>query len=159
MSQSVVVFVPSTDPVDDHAVACGLGFKREKIDWNAGPRIIGFQRNVNVPTDMAEQSGTYYLFSGKSLVHIGSTAHRNLGACLSAHTRDGFKSKWDNFNFFGLREVRSDGTLGEELTKIPTRRYICLQGAMAAFASPGCEYSKWMISQAKLIKFKQGLPK
>jgi hypothetical protein len=146
-------------PGDDHPIACGLHFKRAAVDWAASPKIIGVQRKDNLQTDMAGQTGIYHLLSGSELIHVGSAIDRDLGTCLSEHTRDEFSSKWDHFNFIGFREVRSDGTLGQEPTQIASKRLICLQVAMIALASPGCEFSKRAIVDAKLTKFKQGLAK
>jgi hypothetical protein len=154
MSKSKVeISLSPTGPGDDHPIACGLRFKRAAVAWAASPKIIAVQRKGNLLVDMTGQTGIYQLLSGKNIIYKSGTANRDLGTCLSEHTRDEFSSEWDHFNFFGFREVRSDGTLGKELNMVTWHRFFCFT-LVVNTAGHGC--SKRAISGAKMIKFKQG---
>jgi len=91
----------------------GMFWRRNGIEWNATPRILGMQQIGATPVDFCRQLGIYLLYDGREVIYIGRTTDRPLGRRLYEHTIDRMAVRWDRFSWFGLLPVSETGTLGE----------------------------------------------
>lgn len=99
--------------------AFGMFWRREWVEWNAKPKLMGVQQEGATPVNFAEQTGVYLLHDGREVVYVGRMTENRLAARLSEHTRDRLNGRWDRFSWFGLLDVTEDGNLAEiELNSI-----------------------------------------
>lgn len=92
--------------------AYGLHWEEERISWGKG-EILGRQRGTSSRVNFAEQKGVYLLHQGDSAVYVGRASHGFLHARLNRHRRSSKALRWNNFSWFGFREVNDDGRLGD----------------------------------------------
>jgi hypothetical protein len=91
----------------------GMFWRRDGIEWNAVPRLLGMQQIGATPVNFCKQLGIYLLYDGREVIYVGRTTDRPLGRRLYEHTADRMSSRWDRFSWFGLLPVSETGTLGE----------------------------------------------
>lgn len=93
--------------------AFGMFWRREWVEWNSKPKLMGVQQEGATPVNFAEQTGVYLLHDGREVVYVGRMTENRLAARLSEHTRDRLNGRWDRFSWFGLLYVTNDGNLAE----------------------------------------------
>jgi hypothetical protein len=99
----------------------GHFWNRDYVDWGrrgAAGRMEGYVVQDRRPfiVDFRDQIGVYILFtSTREAVYVGQAGmgdHR-LFIRLKQHTRDHLRDRWQNFSWFGMREVNQRGDLSE----------------------------------------------
>ncbi len=90
----------------------GMFWRRDAIEWNASPRIIGMQQIGAETVDFSKQTGIYLLYDGREVIYVGRATERPPGKRLHEHTLDRFSSRWDRFSWFGVLPVSDNGELG-----------------------------------------------
>jgi hypothetical protein len=90
----------------------GMFWRREEIQWQAVPKLLGMQQLGATPVDFNKQLGIYLLYDGREVIYIGRTTDRPLGKRLYEHTHDRMAARWDRFSWFGLLPVSDSGQLG-----------------------------------------------
>jgi hypothetical protein len=90
--------------------AFGMYWRRELVIWTRGSRILGRQSGGSSDVDFGPQQGLYLLHDRDRVIYVGR-ADDTMFARLKAHTLDRLSGRWDRFSWFGLRAVKSDGTL------------------------------------------------
>jgi hypothetical protein len=90
----------------------GMFWRRDAIQWNASPKILGMQQLGATPVNFNNQLGIYLLYDGREVIYIGRTTDRPLGRRLFEHTVDRLAARWDRFSWFGLLPVSDSGNLG-----------------------------------------------
>ncbi|MGE3966360.1 MAG: HTH domain-containing protein [Planctomycetota bacterium] len=93
--------------------AFGMYWRRELVDWAlANPKLLGQQQEGSTSVDFANQQGVYLLHDGREVVYVGrSEALKGIGSRLRAHTKDRHNGRWDRFSWFGVLNVKEDGSL------------------------------------------------
>lgn len=91
----------------------GMFWRRDEVEWNAVPRLLGMQRIGATPVDFCKQIGIYLLYDGREVIYVGRTTDRPLGRRLYEHTADRMSARWDRFSWFGLLPVSETGALGK----------------------------------------------
>ena len=106
----------ATDETGSIAVAAyGLHWERARVDWSAN-RLLGYDVSLTPDDsiDFADQQGVYLLHDLHSVVYVGRTSAK-VGGLLtrlkSHHNRREWAGKWKWFSWFGIREVKEDGTM------------------------------------------------
>ena len=92
--------------------AFGMYWRREEVIWAGKPRLFGRQGAGATEVNFSEQIGVYLLHDRDRVIYVGRAAD-TLFARLRAHTTDRLGGRWDRFSWFGLRNVREDGSLAE----------------------------------------------
>lgn len=92
--------------------AFGMFWQRDQVIWSGRPKIMGRQGLGATTVNFSEQVGVYLLHDRERVIYVGR-ASDTLFARLKFHTTDRLGGRWDRFSWFGLRDVRSDGTLSE----------------------------------------------
>jgi hypothetical protein len=107
------VFV-AEDNVEPTAIeALGMYWRRDLVEWNNSPKLIGQQQRGATEVDFAGQRGVYLLHDGRDTVYVGRVTDRPLGRRLFEHTTDRLNGRWDRFSWFGVCKVHDDGKLTE----------------------------------------------
>src|SRR5262249_51477942 len=96
----------------DIVTSFGMFWRRNAVEWNATPKLLGMQQIGATPVDFNKQLGIYLLYDGREVIYIGRTTDRPLGLRLYEHTSDRLAVRWDRFSWFGLLPVSESGTLG-----------------------------------------------
>jgi len=96
----------------DIVTSFGMFWRREAVDWNASPKLLGMQQIGATPVNFNKQLGIYLLYDGREVIYIGRTTDRPLGKRLYEHTSDRMAVRWDRFSWFGLLPVSDTGELG-----------------------------------------------
>lgn len=93
--------------------AFGMYWRRELVDWAVtSPKLLGQQQEGSTSVDFANQQGVYLLHDGREVVYVGrSEAKKGIGSRLRAHTKDRHNGRWDRFSWFGVLNVKEDGSL------------------------------------------------
>ena len=86
-------------------------WRRNAVQWNATPKLLGMQQQGATPVDFNKQLGIYLLYDGREVIYIGRTTDRPLGRRLYEHTFDRLAVRWDRFSWFGLLPVSENGNL------------------------------------------------
>lgn len=92
--------------------AFGMFWQRDQVIWSGRPKIMGRQGLGATTVNFSEQVGVYLLHDRERVIYVGR-ASDTLFARLKFHTTDRLGGRWDRFSWFGLRDVRTDGTLSE----------------------------------------------
>jgi hypothetical protein len=103
------------DDVDEqYAVftAFGMFWRRESVEWNRNPKLLGMQQIGATPVDFNDQRGIYLLYDGREVIYVGRVTDRALGLRLYEHTVDRLATRWNRFSWFGLVPVTDSGSLG-----------------------------------------------
>lgn len=95
--------------------AFGMYWQRELVLWSGTPRLLGRQGIGASAVNFQSQVGVYLLHDRDRVIYAGR-ATDTMFARLKAHTGDRLGGRWDRFSWFGLRGVRSDGTLADPPT-------------------------------------------
>jgi hypothetical protein len=115
-AQSKDLVNASASPEDDNTAgalqAFGMFWQRDQVIWSGKPKIMGRQGLGATTVNFSEQVGVYLLHDRERVIYVGR-ASDTLFARLKFHTTDRLGGRWDRFSWFGLRDVRSDGTLSE----------------------------------------------
>jgi len=90
----------------------GMFWRKEAIEWNATPKLLGMQQIGATPVDFYKQLGIYLLYDGREVIYVGRTTDRPLGKRLYEHTVDRMSARWDRFSWFGLLPVSETGNIG-----------------------------------------------
>lgn len=90
----------------------GMFWRRNAIEWQSTPKILGMQQIGAQPVDFHKQVGIYLLYDGREVIYVGRATDRPLGRRLYEHTADRLSSRWDRFSWFGLLPVSAEGDLG-----------------------------------------------
>lgn len=91
----------------------GMFWRRDFVDWNSTPKILGMQQLGASPVDFYNQIGIYLLYDGREIIYVGRSTNRPLGRRLYEHTADRLSTRWDRFSWFGLLPVSDKGQLGK----------------------------------------------
>lgn len=91
----------------------GMFWRRDFVDWNSSPRLLGMQQIGAEPVDFYGQVGIYLLYDGREIIYVGRSTDRPLGKRLYEHTADRLSTRWDRFSWFGLLPVSEEGELGK----------------------------------------------
>lgn len=97
--------------------AFGMFWQRELVLWSSNPGILGRQQLGADPVNFAEQLGVYLLHDGREVVYVGRSVDRPLGRRLYEHTQDRLRGRWNRFSWFGLLNVKEDGSLENTIAK------------------------------------------
>ncbi|MEW6621013.1 MAG: HTH domain-containing protein [bacterium] len=89
----------------------GMFWRRDSIEWNATPKILGFQQIEAKPVNFYEQLGIYLLYDNREVIYVGRATERPLGKRLYEHTIDRLSTRWDRFSWFGFLPVSEEGVL------------------------------------------------
>lgn len=92
--------------------AFGMFWQRDRVIWTGKPKIMGRQGLGATTVNFSEQVGVYLLHDRERVIYVGR-ASDTLFTRLKFHTTDRLGGRWDRFSWFGLRDVRPDGTLSE----------------------------------------------
>ncbi|MEZ4605897.1 MAG: winged helix-turn-helix domain-containing protein [Deinococcales bacterium] len=57
----------------------GMFWRRESIDWNSKPKLLGMQQIGATPVDFCYQLGIYLLYDGREVIYVGRSTDRPLG--------------------------------------------------------------------------------
>ena len=95
--------------------ALGMYWTRDAVLWAREPKLLGKQQIGADPVDVSGQVGVYLLYDGREAIYVGRSIDRPLGIRLYEHTQDRLRARWNRFSWFGLREVRENGTLNKEI--------------------------------------------
>ena len=87
-------------------------WRRNAVEWQATPKLLGKQQVGATPVDFNKQLGIYLLYDGREVIYIGRTTDRPLGRRLFEHLSDRLAARWDRFSWFGLLPVSEAGNLG-----------------------------------------------
>jgi hypothetical protein len=90
----------------------GMFWRKEFIEWNSMPKILGMQQIGSKVVDFCKQLGIYLLYDGREVIYVGRSTDRPLGKRLYEHTIDRLSARWDRFSWFGLLPVSDDGQIG-----------------------------------------------
>lgn len=90
----------------------GMFWRRDAVEWNSSPKLLGMQQIGATPVDFLKQLGIYLLYDGREVIYVGRTTDRPLGRRLYEHTLDRMSARWDRFSWFGLLPVSETGELG-----------------------------------------------
>lgn len=90
----------------------GLFWRADNVFWgwqNNDGRLLGVPAN-NLraeQVDFGERTGIYVLYSDYDIIYIGQTgnADQKLLKRLRQHRRDPLADRWNQFSWFGLRQV------------------------------------------------------
>jgi len=91
----------------------GMFWRKEAIEWNSTPKLLGMQQIGATPVDFYKQLGIYLLYDGREVIYVGRTTERPLGKRLYEHTVDRMSARWNRFSWFGLLPVSEAGNIGE----------------------------------------------
>ena len=91
----------------------GMFWRRDFVDWNSRPKILGMQQLGTAPVNFCDQIGIYLLYDGREIIYVGRSTDRPLGRRLYEHTADRLSTRWDRFSWFGLLPVSDKGQLGK----------------------------------------------
>lgn len=91
----------------------GMFWRRDGIEWQAMPKILGMQQIGALPVDFCKQLGIYLLYDGREVIYVGRSTDRPLGKRLYEHTLDRLSTRWDRFSWFGLLPVSAQGEIGD----------------------------------------------
>ena len=105
------------EDIHDVISSFGMFWRRDAVDWNTNPKILGMQQLGAEPVDFYSQLGIYLLYDGREVIYVGRTTDRPLGKRLYEHTLDRLATRWDRFSWFGILPVTEKGELG----KVPDR--------------------------------------
>lgn len=116
----------SSDLIDDQSdessgitgvPAFGLYWEKEKVNWGRGSSgILGRQTTGSQRVDFSDQQGVYILHKDRAVVYVGRTTD-SLRARLDWHNKDRKAPRWNQFSWFGFRDV-DEGT--GNLKPLPT---------------------------------------
>ncbi|WP_311948148.1 HTH domain-containing protein [Halomonas piscis] len=91
----------------------GMFWRRDFVDWNSSPKLLGMQQIGAEAVNFYEQVGIYLLYDGREIIYVGRSTDRPLGKRLYEHTADRLATRWDRFSWFGLLPVSEKGKLGK----------------------------------------------
>jgi hypothetical protein len=91
----------------------GMFWRRDFVNWNSTPKILGMQQLGAAPVDFNNQIGIYMLYDSREIIYVGRSTDRPLGKRLYEHTADRLSTRWDRFSWFGLLPVSDKGQLGK----------------------------------------------
>ena len=107
----------------------GAFWRRDQVFWGSPGKaghLYGVPQDwTTAPcTDFWHQKGVYALHANYNIVYVGQTRKWGLGPRLKDHCWDHLAGRWNQFSWFGVRNVRTtDGTLSEP----PTMRVLSLE--------------------------------
>lgn len=110
----------------------GLYWDVDKIWWgrqNNEGQLNGFLRNnkrVTGVVNFNEQYGIYALYSDYELIYIGQTGGVGLFSRLNSHRRYSRAGRWNQFSWFGTRQVLKGSKLKAEKKGASTTHKIAL---------------------------------
>ena len=113
----------SGDPIG--VPAFGLYWKKDKVRWRKPGEILGRQTRDSDTVNFADQQGVYLLHKDRTVVYVGRT-ERSLFDRLRHHTRDRKSPRWDQFSWFGFRDVNDDAELQEPRLEFDLTHLICV---------------------------------
>ena len=90
----------------------GMFWRREAVEWNRTPKLLGMQQIGATPVDFYKQLGIYLLYDGREVIYVGRATERPMGKRLYEHTVDRMSARWDRFSWFGLLPVSEAGEIG-----------------------------------------------
>ena len=108
--------VEGTDEAEEQyeiVTSFGMFWRRDAIEWNSSPKLLGMQQLGATPVDFGKQLGIYLLYDRREVIYIGRSTDRPLGRRLSEHITDRLAARWDRFSWFGLLPVSDTGVLGD----------------------------------------------
>ena len=107
--------------------AFGLYWEKEKVNWGrGGSGILGRQAAGAKEVDFSDQQGVYLLHKDRSVVYVGRTTE-SLRGRLDWHNKDKKAPRWNQFSWFGFRDVNNDtGKLEPLPREIDTRHLITI---------------------------------
>lgn len=116
---------------DESIIRClGMYWQRDLVVWRNEPRIFGKQQANAKAVDFRAQRGIYILYDHHTVVYVGRSVDRPLGKRLFEHTVDRLGSRWNRFSWFGLLDVKDDGSLVDVPLKISTPSLIATLEAL-----------------------------
>ena len=148
-ARGIYVFVDPSDPDDtqeelqdfDDAIdestekgaritgvpAFGLYWEKEKVNWGRGTSgILGRQTSGSQQVDFSEQHGVYILHKDRSVVYVGRTTD-SLRGRLDWHNKDKKAPRWNQFSWFGFRDVNeTTGKLEPLPSEMETRHLVTI---------------------------------
>ena len=127
----------------------GLFWRKESVLWRGNRRagqhrLTGKQHGKKRmgPVNFWGQVGIYALYADYKLVYVGQAGLGDkacIGARLNHHTRDDLAGRWDQFSWFGLKQVRGNNTLGARRKRVGAtwpQLADVLEGVLIAVADP-----------------------
>lgn len=114
--QAETLGAPNEEDLEIGALrAFGMFWRREEVMWTGKPRLFGRQGAGAAVVNFSDQVGVYLLHDRERVIYVGR-ATDTLFARLRAHVSDRLGGRWDRFSWFGLRNVRENGSLSEPST-------------------------------------------
>lgn len=106
--------------------AFGLYWEKSKVRWGRNSRgILGRQAAGSEAVDFSEQYGVYLLHKDRSVVYVGRTTD-SLRQRLDLHNKDVKAPRWNQFSWFGFRDVDGTGQLNPLPEKIDTGHFVAI---------------------------------
>ncbi|WP_051075153.1 HTH domain-containing protein [Thioalkalivibrio sp. ARh3] len=104
---------PDQESEDQYDIVSSFGmfWRRDFVDWNSRPKLLGMQQIGAEAVDFYQQIGIYLLYDGREIIYVGRSTDRPLGKRLYEHTADRLSTRWDRFSWFGLLPVSEQGEL------------------------------------------------
>jgi hypothetical protein len=99
--------------------ALGMYWQRDLVEWQNNPQLLGRQlqkadsKTQADQVNFCDQRGVYLLHDWNEVIYVGRALERPLGKRLYEHTFDRLNGRWNRFSWFGLSQVKPDGTLIE----------------------------------------------
>lgn len=92
--------------------AYGKMWSRAQIDWQrCHPVLLGSPHKMSQYIDFNKMRGVYMLYDQNgNLVYVG-LATNGIGDRLKDHTRDKHANAWTQFSWFGIDNIKQDGTI------------------------------------------------
>ena len=131
----------STVPASDHEIleaeeeaqlisvsAYGLYWERDKVNWEpTNGQLLGSPDDSDVEIDFAEQWGIYILHNSLTVMYVGRTSSSNTGLykrLRDHHTAGRRTARWDEFSWFGFRQVNENRSLSSQSANFTTSMLI-----------------------------------
>ena len=80
----------------------GMFWKRNAINWEQKPKLLGTQATNSPTIDLSEMRGVYMLYDGREVIYIGQAIDRPIIKRLSEHTKNRLATRWDRFSWFSI---------------------------------------------------------
>ena len=96
------------------------------MNWEpANGKLLGSPDDSDVVIDFAEQWGIYILHNSLTVMYVDRTSSAGLYRRLRDHHTHGRRTaRWDEFSWFGFRQVNADGSLSRQSANFTTAMLI-----------------------------------
>ncbi len=101
--------------------AYGLYWERDKVNWEpADGQLLGNSDDSDMVINFAEQWGIYILHNNLTVMYVGRTMDSLFKRLRQHHTQGRRTARWDEFSWFGFRQVNENGSLSSKSENFTT---------------------------------------